>query len=106
MDTGALIRRLREERGLTQDVLALRAGTTQAAISKLESGAQSPTVDRLEQVLLCMGLRLRLEADPIDPWTDDSHLDEYAALDPAARVRHGLASSRGLTGLIGGARRA
>lgn len=101
MDVGSLVRDLRQQRGLTQSELALRAGTTQAAISQLENGALSPTVNRLEQILLCLGLRLQLDAEPLEPWTDEAHLDEYEAMSPAERVRHGTESSRGLAGLIG-----
>lgn len=104
VDAGTFVKDLRRKRGLTQSELAVRAGTTQAAISQLENGALSPTIDRLEQVLLCLGLRLRLEAEPLEPWTDPDHLDEYAAMSPSERVRHGTASSRGLAGLIGRAR--
>lgn len=105
VDTGSFVRDLRRKRGLTQEQLALRAGTTQAAISQLETGAVSPTVDRLEQVLLCLGVRLRLVGEPMDTWTDPTHLDEYAAMTPAERVRHGVASSRSLSGLVGKASR-
>ena len=35
---GAVIRRLRTRRGLTQDQLAARSGLTQSGLSKLEAG--------------------------------------------------------------------
>lgn len=105
MDTGSFVRDLRRRRGLTQEQLALRAGTTQAAVSQLETGAVSPTVDRLEQVLLCLGVRLRFVGEPMDLWTEPAHLDEYAAMTPAERVRHGATSSRPLSALVGRASR-
>lgn len=50
----ALLRTLREERGLTQYKLAQKAGLTPSAISRLEAGSRSPsrkTLVRLAQAL-------------------------------------------------------
>ena len=105
MDPGAFVRDLRVRQGLTQAQLAVRAGTTQAAISALETGAVSPTVARLEQVLLCLGVRLRLDVEPLERWTDDAQLAEYASMTPSERVRHGTASSGSVAGIVGAARR-
>ena len=41
---GAVLRRLRKEAGLTQEVLADGAGITNVYVSKLESGDQQPTL--------------------------------------------------------------
>lgn len=52
--TGALIRRLRRELGLTQLQLAGRLGVSDKAVSKWERGLGSPevsTLPRLSQVL-------------------------------------------------------
>lgn len=52
--TGALIRRLRRELGLTQLQLADRLGVSDKAVSKWERGLGSPevsTLPRLSQVL-------------------------------------------------------
>lgn len=57
---GFLIRDVRVSRGLTQHQLAIRAGTTQAAISRLERGERSPSIGTLERLLLVMGAQLEL----------------------------------------------
>jgi transcriptional regulator with XRE-family HTH domain len=52
---GRALRTLREERGLTQEALALRSGYHPTYISQLERGMQSPslgTLYRLAQTLL------------------------------------------------------
>src|SRR5690606_18547317 len=73
---GELIRDVRRRRGLTQHQLARRAGTTQPAISRLERGDISPSVETLDRLLLVMGERLtllaqrpeRLERDAEEVW--------------------------------------
>jgi transcriptional regulator with XRE-family HTH domain len=55
MQPGQLIRERRLANGLTQKQLAIRAGSTQPAISRLESGELSPTFETLERLLAVMG---------------------------------------------------
>jgi transcriptional regulator with XRE-family HTH domain len=55
-----LIRMARRQAGLTQQVLADRAGTSQAAISAYESGRRSPSVDTLCRILSAAGLEVRM----------------------------------------------
>jgi transcriptional regulator with XRE-family HTH domain len=55
MEPGQIIRRRRLANGLTQQQLALRAGSTQAAISRLERGEISPTFETFERLLAVMG---------------------------------------------------
>lgn len=62
MDVATLIRMSREAAGLSQDALAARAGTSQPAISRYESGASSPSVETLDRLLAAMGARLELRA--------------------------------------------
>ena len=54
---------------LTQEELARRMGTTQAAIARLESGRIRPTTRTLERYAKATGTRLRIsfEADPAAP---------------------------------------
>jgi transcriptional regulator with XRE-family HTH domain len=89
-----LVRDLRIRSGLTQRRLAVRAGTTQSAISRIERGVESPTVERLEQILVALGVGLVLETAPLEAWADPAELTEFAAMDPAVRLRHGIAVSR------------
>lgn len=52
------IRRLREARKLTQEQLAVRVGTTQSAIARLESGHVMPTLELLQKIAAAMDLRV------------------------------------------------
>jgi transcriptional regulator with XRE-family HTH domain len=61
-DPGALLAAVRKRHGLTQAQLAARAGTSQAAISRIERNAVSPSVSTLGQLLDLMGERLVLDA--------------------------------------------
>jgi len=58
-----LIRTTRESVGLSQGALAARAGTSQPAVSRYESGASSSSVDTLDRLLAVMGERLELVAE-------------------------------------------
>lgn len=63
VDAATLIRTTRERAGLSQLELARRAGTSQPAVSRYESGVSSPAVDTLDRLLAAMGARLELRAD-------------------------------------------
>jgi transcriptional regulator with XRE-family HTH domain len=64
-DVANALREAREERGLSQRRLALRAGTSQDAISRIERGAEAPTLERLARLMLVMGYRLVLSVEPL-----------------------------------------
>jgi transcriptional regulator with XRE-family HTH domain len=67
MSTGAkLLREARQLSGITQRALAIRAGTKQSTISRLESGVEEPTLERLERLLLVMGFRLELGLERLE----------------------------------------
>jgi transcriptional regulator with XRE-family HTH domain len=51
VNVGALLRRVREARGLSQRQLAKRAGISNASISLIESNAVNPSVGALKRVL-------------------------------------------------------
>jgi transcriptional regulator with XRE-family HTH domain len=104
MTPGELVRDCRRRAGLTQEQLAIRAGTTKTAISRLEAGHLSPRVETLDVLLLCMGYQLQLQAEPIPPRTDSAQLDAVADLTPSQRLEHALASQASLDGLLGAAR--
>lgn len=104
MDPAALVRHCRTELGLTQEQLAVRAGTTKTAISRMEGGHVSPSVQTLRRLLLCMGYELRLAAVPMDPSCDPAQLDAVAELTPTQRLDHALASQSSVAALLGAAR--
>ncbi len=66
----AHLKRLREERGITQEQLAFDAGMTASALSRIERGLNSPgwmTVRRLAQALDISLVRLVGEIEPQSP---------------------------------------
>ena len=91
MDAGALLRERRHARRLSQDELAIRAGTRQATISRIENGHEAPTVQRLEQVLTALGERLELRAVPLDAERPAVDIQADRAKSMAARLEGGFA---------------
>jgi hypothetical protein len=65
-----MIREARQRAGLTQAELAARAGTSQPAIARYESGKTSPSVHTLERLLRAAGQRARLTAEAVEDATD------------------------------------
>ena len=82
MRASELVRGLRERHGLSQAALAYRAGTTQQAISRIEQGRVSPTIDMLERLAAACGEELALDACPRGVPFDDTQL-EFSARTPA-----------------------
>lgn len=63
---GELVREARKRAALTQGQLADRAGTTQSAIARLESGRTSPSLEQVERLLRLCGFQLIVELTPYD----------------------------------------
>ncbi|MFE6335233.1 helix-turn-helix domain-containing protein [Streptomyces sp. NPDC002776] len=57
-DTADLVRSWRRQRGMSQARLAELAGTGQAAISRIESGRDLPTLALLERIAAALDCRL------------------------------------------------
>ncbi|HEY2142189.1 MAG TPA: helix-turn-helix domain-containing protein [Solirubrobacteraceae bacterium] len=55
MGAAELVSSTRKRLGLSQRRLALRAGTTQAAVSRIERGVVSPTFSTLRELMIAMG---------------------------------------------------
>ena len=53
--------------GLTQAELALRMGTTQSVIARLESGRVQPTTATLQRLARATGTRLKIAFEPASP---------------------------------------
>lgn len=94
MGPGNLIRSRREAHGLTQAQLALRAGSTQAALSRLERGELSPTVATLERLLAAVGEELELGARRPAPPADLDHLRDQRRRTPAERLALAMSWNR------------
>lgn len=61
-DLAAAVRGRRQDLGLTQAVLARRAGVARKSISELETGKASPELGLMLRVLEQVGLSLAVEA--------------------------------------------
>ena len=86
MEPGRVIRQCRLARGLTQAQLALRAGSTQAAISRLERDQISPTFETFERLLAVMGARAEVIVGRDQATHDPARLASVRARSPAERL--------------------
>jgi transcriptional regulator with XRE-family HTH domain len=85
---GELVREGRKRARLTQAELADRAGTTQSAIARLESGRTSPALEQVERLLKLCGFQLIVELAPYDD-SDIVQAEANLRRDPQERViRH------------------
>ncbi|HEY5267184.1 MAG TPA: helix-turn-helix domain-containing protein [Acidimicrobiales bacterium] len=64
MDTAALILQIRTDGDLTQHQLAKRAGTSQSAVARYETGVSSPSVNTLERLVRASGAELTISTRP------------------------------------------
>ena len=74
MTAGELLRATRRKHGLTQRQLAIRARTSQAAVSRIERDLVSPSVSTLAELLRLMNEELVLDAREVD-WGHDVTLN-------------------------------
>lgn len=103
-ELGSLIRGRRLELGLSQRALARRAGTTQAAISRIEAGATSPRWETARGLLLAMGCEPDLRARPLEARADPVQLAGVRRLPPSRRLAQAIAANRLASSLRAGAR--
>lgn len=71
-------------------MLAHRARTSQAAISRIEREVVSPTLETLDRILDVMGEHLAVTAEPADYGHDRTLLRRNLALAPEERIRRGV----------------
>lgn len=93
MTPAELIKETRLRQGLSQRRLAHRAGTSQSAIARIESGEEAVTWTRLQSILLAMGEEPVLERRPVAARYDAWDLLEQRRRPPEARLANGLAFS-------------
>ena len=79
---------------MSQRQLAIRAGTTQSAISRIESGRLSPAVETLARLLDLLGEELVLESRPIDYGHDRAMLRANLRLRPEERLERATRLAR------------
>jgi transcriptional regulator with XRE-family HTH domain len=82
----AILSEARRRAGLTQRELAARAGTSQAAIARIERGRTSPSLDTLERLVRACGFDLRVQLAPRDR-QHERLIDELLQLTPEERLR-------------------
>lgn len=103
MSAGTLIRECRRRHRLTQAELARRARTSQPQIGRIERGEISPSIDTLERLLLSMGERLELRAEPL-PHGNQSLAElraDFEELDEGERIAQAAELSYALTSIAG-----
>jgi hypothetical protein len=94
VDASSFVRELRARHGLSQLALAYRAGTTQQAISRIEHGRVSPTVEMLARLAAAAGEELVLDAKPRDVPFDPDQLAAAAASPIAERLERAMSWNR------------
>jgi transcriptional regulator with XRE-family HTH domain len=92
-----LVREARRRADLTQRELAERAGTTQSAIARLESGRTSPSFDTVVRLIKLCGFRLDVALDPYDD-SDVAQAEALLRMSVDERMRY-------LTDVVDGFRR-
>lgn len=94
MRIGKIVRSARERHAVSQQVLALRAGTDQAAISRIERGEVSPSVETVERLLAALGERLALGSTPLERDYDPLHMRATLRRSPEERLRLAISWNR------------
>ena len=64
-NAGALIQAARTSAGLSQEDVAMRCGTSQSAIARLESGTGNATIGTLVRSAAATGYAIRIELVPL-----------------------------------------
>lgn len=91
---GSLIRQHRLRLGLTQRSLARRAGTTQAAVSRIERGLTAPTWETVQALMLAMGYEPDLRTRRLQGRWDPVHLAALRERSPAERLELAISANR------------
>jgi transcriptional regulator with XRE-family HTH domain len=87
---GSVLREAREQQGLSQRRLALRAGTSQDAISRIERGVEAPTLERFAQLMLVLGRQPVLGVEPLKSPVPGSELAVGREMTALERLREAM----------------
>ena len=90
LEPGRLLREARIRHGVSQARLAIRAGTTQSAISRIEKEGVSPTVQTLTELLHLLGEDLVLSTKDRDTGIDSTLNQKNLGFAPEQRIQRGL----------------
>lgn len=91
---GELIRERRTRHGLSQRELAYRAGTSQSAIARIESGDEDITWKRLRAVMSALGDEPVLHSKRLASRYDFDDLMLDRARSPETRLANGISFNR------------
>jgi transcriptional regulator with XRE-family HTH domain len=94
MIPSGVIRERREGLGLSQRELARRAGLTQAAVSRIESGLAAPNWETVRALLLAMGYEPELTARRLTGRWDPVHLAASRRRSPVQRLELAISANR------------
>lgn len=106
LSLGEVLRATRETQGLSQRRLALRAGTSQDAISRIERGVEAPTLERFARLMLVMGHGPVLSVESLEGPVPGVELAVAAAMAPAERLREASSWNRVASSLASAGERA
>jgi transcriptional regulator with XRE-family HTH domain len=87
---GDLLREARKAYGISQGELAIRANTTQSAVSRIESGKTSPSFETLRELLRLLNADLVLDAVVRDNGVDSTLNELNFEFAPAERIERAL----------------
>jgi transcriptional regulator with XRE-family HTH domain len=94
--SGVLLKAARERSGLSQRALALRAGTSQSVVARIEGGRTDPGGRTLARLLAATGFEARCELGPVP--VVDTHMladvERILRLTPAERLLEVMNLSR------------
>jgi transcriptional regulator with XRE-family HTH domain len=91
MTPAELVRTTRERKDLSQRRLALRAGTSQSAVARIERGDEEVTWPRLRALMVAMGEEPVLSSRPVTSRYDAADLAAQRSMSPSARLESALA---------------
>jgi transcriptional regulator with XRE-family HTH domain len=90
MTPAELVRETRRGKGLSQRRLALRAGTSQSAVARIERGEEEVTWPRLRALMVSMGEEPVLTSQPLPGRYEAADLLRDHRSTAEARLRNGL----------------
>jgi transcriptional regulator with XRE-family HTH domain len=99
MTPGDFLKRARARHGVSQAQLAVRAGTTQSAISRIERDRVSPSIETLRELLYLLGEDLVLTAEQRDSGIDATLNEERLRHTPSDRLDYGVAFANQVIGM-------
>jgi transcriptional regulator with XRE-family HTH domain len=106
MTPAELVKTTRERKRLSQRRLALRAGTSQSAIARIERGDEEVTWPRLRALMLAMGEEPVLSSRPLASRYDAGDLLRDRTMSPGSRLSNGIAFNEFATEMALAGRRA